>query len=471
MPDLTAGYSPLPAQMAFHQSDATYRMFSGGFGSGKTKAGCRESIITAWQYPGSVNLVARLKYRPLLRTTMVTFWGELREMGLYRKEYMDWRKSEMEIDWINGSKTIFTNLDDIENFKSMELDTVFIDEGAEVPDQVYDILLPGRLRGKAGVSRNGAAAGRGWITTNPGASGWLRKQFVNNKVEDHEWFHAPTSENVFNPPGYNEQLKKRYTGVWYQRYHDGDWMAFEGQVFTMFDRNRHILSADWAPRIREFDILEGWDFGYVHPTAVVWIATHRRGEYPPVAFADYEMEAGTPELHARNVKAIRERFGLDSRRIQSYSDPTVSNTFQNSGESFFQEYEKQGIYLQPSEKSSWVRAMRLASFLDTTMQTSAGEMPCVLFAPRCKRLIDSILTARWREEKNTSGEDQPERIVKDNDHLFDAFTYALWTHRMPEDMGLKQKLPSGIAFPGGISEEEFAAKVGYRVPDHQPVEV
>ena len=442
-------------------------MFSGGFGSGKTKAGCRESIVTAWLYPGSVNMVARLKYRPLIRTTMVTFWNELREMGLYRKEYMDWHKSDMEILWANGSKTLFTNLDDIENFKSLEVDTVFIDEGAEVPDAVYDVLLPGRLRGKAGVSRNGEAAGRGWITTNPGASGWIRRNFINNKVADHEWFHAPTSENVFNPPGYNEQLKKRYKGVWYQRYHDGDWMAFEGQVFTMFDRERHVLATDFEPRIREYDILEGWDFGFVHPTAVVWIAAHRRGEFPPVVFADYEQEGGTPELHSKNVKAVRDRFGLDPRHIQSYGDPVVSSTFQNSGESFFQEYEAQGINIQPSEPSSWVRAMRLASFLDTPMQTSEGTMPSILFSPRCKRTIDSVLTARWRDEKNASGEDQPERIVKDNDHLFDAMTYALYTHRTPEDMGIHTDLPSGISYPGGITDEDFAAKVGYRIPDNQ----
>lgn len=462
MPDLSAGYRPLPAQDAFHASEATYRLYSGGFGSGKTKAGCRESIVHAWLYPKSVNFVARMKYRALVRTTMVTFFNEIREMGLFRPQYMTWRKSDMEIEWDNGSRTLFSNLDDTENFKSLELDTVFIDEGAEVPDAVYDILLPGRLRGKAGVSRNGKAAGRGWVTTNPGASGWLRRNFVDNQIPDHEWFHAPTWENVYNPTGYNEELARKYTGVWFKRFLEGDWMAFEGQVFPMFDRERHILPADWSPDIKQYEILEGWDFGYVHPTAVVWIAAHRRGEYPPVVFADYEMQGGTPKLHAENVRAVRSRFFLPDNIITSYGDPAAKATFQNSGSTFLEEYEKEGIFLTPSEPNSWTRAMRLASHLENTMETSEGEFPCILFCPRVKRTVDSVLTARWKEEKAPSGEDNPERILKENDHLFDAMSYALIAHRAPEDMGFRSTIPNGIAFPAGFDE----SKLKIRQPDN-----
>ena len=51
--DLTGGYVPLPAQHRFHSSLAKFRLYGGGFGSGKSMCGCREAIYKAIQHPGS----------------------------------------------------------------------------------------------------------------------------------------------------------------------------------------------------------------------------------------------------------------------------------------------------------------------------------------------------------------------------------------------------------------------------------
>src|SRR5690349_20252456 len=61
-------YKPLPKQVEFHSSSAKYRFFGGGWGNGKTSAGCAEAFTLAIEYPGSVGLICR-KTRPELKAT------------------------------------------------------------------------------------------------------------------------------------------------------------------------------------------------------------------------------------------------------------------------------------------------------------------------------------------------------------------------------------------------------------------
>ena len=60
-------------------------------------------------------------------------------------------------------------------------------------------------------------------------------------------------------------LKREYTGVFYQRYILGQWVAAEGAVYPMFARGRHV-SAN-APDTRFTWV--GVDYGHTNPTAFV----------------------------------------------------------------------------------------------------------------------------------------------------------------------------------------------------------
>jgi hypothetical protein len=66
--EIRLNYSPLPKQAEFHASDARFRFFGGGWGNGKTSAGCVEAFSLAMEYPGSMGLICR-KTRPELKAT------------------------------------------------------------------------------------------------------------------------------------------------------------------------------------------------------------------------------------------------------------------------------------------------------------------------------------------------------------------------------------------------------------------
>jgi len=431
-----------PAQVGFLKSPARYRLLSSGFGAGKSKLLCRESIRVALEYPGSRNLIARLKSTELAATTAKTFERELREIGLSRGEHYTVNKNEGTYYWANGSETIFSHLESDEKFGSSEFSTIAIDEGSQVPDPVYEILFPGRLRWNVGPHR-------AWICTNPGASGFLRKivygemngsgeetTFVSSSgriervVDDFAWFPVPPGANKHNPPGYNEQLARlgqSYGPHWYSRYVKGDWDSFEGQRFPMFDRDRHVLPVPFRPELGRHRIVEGWDFGH-RETFVSWLAYDPRGEEPVVVFAELQMqEVQEPSDVADRVREIRRRFGFE-RPHAALGDPAGGGATQFSAVSPIAAYGALGIHIAPCKggKSPTSRADLLSEFLTGEVRTWGGKTwPGIVFGPECQATIKSVVNLRWDLTQNSKGEDPREKFVKKDDHGFDAMTYGL----------------------------------------------
>lgn len=432
------GYVPLPAQDAFHRSTAKFRLYSGGFGSGKSLCGCREAIYTALTHPGILLLIGRLRFKDLEQTTQRTFWEQLDQMGLRRKPYLlDWNQRTQIARFGNGSEILFSGLDDEMKLRSAEYGAIYVDEGSEVPDDIYRTLL-GRLRQKKGPLRL-------WVTTNPGASGWIRRNFVQQRRETFEWFHAPTTENVHLPKDYLDSLLADYPAVWRERYIQGSWTAFEGQVFTMADENVHLID-DWQPT-PEHLIYEGWDFGYRNPTAVVWYAYHPSGEEPVIVFAEHEAREQVPPWHVAQIKAIYSHFNLNPATIYRFGDPAGAQVQGLRGRSYIEEYSDLGLHgIQPSTREPATRALRIGKLLSSRVFTRDGDLPALQFCRRARRTWNSLLEYRYAENRSQTGEDPKEAFHKHNDHLVDALGYALMAAPLPEEK-TQRVLPPGITKP------------------------
>src|ERR1700735_5492656 len=64
-------HTPLPSQQKFHDSEATFKGFSGPVGSGKSQALCHEAIRLSYKNRGRVGLIGAPTY-PMLRDTTQT---------------------------------------------------------------------------------------------------------------------------------------------------------------------------------------------------------------------------------------------------------------------------------------------------------------------------------------------------------------------------------------------------------------
>jgi phage terminase large subunit len=436
--DLSAdGYVPLPAQDRFHRSAAKFRLYSGGFGSGKSLCGCREAIYAALRNPGSLGMIGRLRFKDLEATTQRTFWSQLESLGLRRKPYLlDYNQRTQLLKFGNGSEILFTGLDDEMKLRSAEYSWIYVDEGSEVPDDIYRTLL-GRLRYKQPLSM--------WITTNPGASGWIRRNFIESHRDGFEHFHAPTTENVHLPQDYLDSLLADYPAVWRERFIQGSWSAFEGQVFTMADENTHLVD-DWMPTPDHL-IYEGWDFGYRNPTAVVWYAVHPSGEEPIVVFAEHEAREQMPPWHAAQIRAIYNHYKINPANVSRFGDPAGAQVQGLRGRSYIDEYGDQGLYgIQPSTKEPSTRALRIGKLLSTRIHTRNGSLPAIQFCRRARRTWLSLVNYRYAESRSQTGEDPKEAFHKENDHLVDALGYALMAAPLPDNKPQDRPVP-GVMRP------------------------
>ena len=100
-------YTPLPHQEEFHADKAKYRMYAGGYGSGKTTTAAAEMLKLVLSTPKGTSLIGAATYNQLEQTAQKTFLEMLPE------ELVSSRSIQKNyIDLVNGHRILFRSLDD-----------------------------------------------------------------------------------------------------------------------------------------------------------------------------------------------------------------------------------------------------------------------------------------------------------------------------------------------------------------------
>lgn len=494
--DLYRRFRPTPSQTKFLKSTAFGRLFSSGYGSGKSMTGCREAIRWAVVYPGCRGLIGRLVADELKTTTMVTFWKSMATIGFQPgtpeqvargEAHYTHNKSERYIDFWNESRIYYRHLDDPDSLGSLELNFAFIDEGAEVDDSIYKTISSSRLRWHltgcdqqerviammdAGASDEEITAidcpcPRGiWVCTNPGASGYIRA-VTRGKVPDWEWIPAKPGDNPYNGPDYYAKMARDRLingEVWMKKFYEGSFDAFEGQRFTMFDESRHILATEWRPT-SDHRVVLGWDFGHVE-TFVSFMAYMPGSNEPVVVFDEVAInEVQEPAQVADAVKAKLERYRINDSQMVQLGDPAGVASSQFSKISPISAYAALGLGIGPCKagKNPLHRADLLASFFtQKRVQPDGSVWPGIVFGPNCRRTIDSVVSLRWKPQTSRAGEDPREVFLDKNKHGFDGLTYGIYAVPPPDTAPVLERKPlAGVnpsardAFRMGSDPEEW----------------
>lgn len=254
-------YSPLPTQRIFHESDAQLRLYQGGFGAGKTLAGCWEALDVSMAYPGNFGLIARKTYRELEDSTKRTFF-DICPPSLIK----EFRARDDKVTLINGSEIIFRSLDDPNKLRSLNLGWFYVDEASELADDEMPTMLLGRLR-LMGIPWRG-----GWFTSNPShVEHWMYKWFVERAAKMPSRYFmvtATTYDNPFLPSEYVKSLEEEYSAQWVKRYLRGEFgfIVAGAPVYSNFNAKIHVVpDLDY---LQDRPVFRSWDFGYHHPAVV-----------------------------------------------------------------------------------------------------------------------------------------------------------------------------------------------------------
>ncbi len=422
---------PLPKQQQFMSAaldgkGPAYILYSGGVGSGKTLIGCVTVLTMAFLHSGDY-LICRLFNPELKLTTYKTF------LEICPKELIaEHRVADqiIKIRSIDGgtSNVIFRGLEEPDKHRSLNLNAAYIDEASQVSEEAFT-LLQSRLRGKH--------YRKILCTTNPNGHSWLyrywiKKDFGNDNAK-RQFFsvHAPSVENVHLPEGYVQNMLDSWSEERIKREVMGSWDAFQGQVYTEFERSKHVVKPFKIPD--EWTKFIGLDHGYRNPACAVWCAM------------DYDS----------NIYAYREFYHNEwiiEEIVRGRKDSGENGLIQlNQGEKF------DAIYIDPSTRADRGKESDYTTYLesipkDWSLVPANNEVapgidrikqllkpdqrsgkPRMFIFDTCVNLVEQM--AQYRYEELTPGQELNKNIkespVKKDDHAVDALRYAIMSR--PEE--------------------------------------
>jgi len=176
-------------------------------------------------------------------------------ISLVGKENFDYSLSKKE-GVLCGRKIYLEGASDARSeakIRGMTLCGAYCDELTLFNEEFFTMLL-------SRLSKNGAKL---FATTNPdNPSHWLYKRYIKRKDElDIKIYKFLIGDNLFLSKDYIENLKKEYTGVFYDRFILGHWKAAEGIIYKLFADNSEKFIID---EFNKDDIMfasVGVDFG------------------------------------------------------------------------------------------------------------------------------------------------------------------------------------------------------------------
>jgi hypothetical protein len=435
-------YTPLPKQAEWHGLSAKYRLFIGGWGNGKSSAGCAEAFILAMEYPGSTGLIMR-KTRPELKATTEhqffhggggnpkTDWTGCPEELIKKRN-----KSDNFVELINGSIIHFWPADDPDKLSNLNLGWFLIDQAEEVPEEIFQ-MLQGRLRQRE-------APRMGLLLANPAGHDWLWRRFVYLKYPDHKYVHAKTTDNPNLPKDYVDSLMKMPES-WRKRFMDGSFDVFSGQIYPQFDPEVHMLNPFPIPDF--WDGYEGIDWGYRNPTSVLWFKFDTIGNG---FIVDEHLQASQlASYHANKILERRREWGTP---VETKIDPSAAKIDPTSGRSVIDEFNDHGILVTPADNARIAGINRVAEWLredPSHPHPLTGELhpladhedpakrrgyPHLWIFKNVVQLPEHLQQYQWVKKPPTQETDAKEKPLEKDDHDVDVVRYVLMGRPLPSVM-------------------------------------
>ena len=261
LPDKSKSIKLLPSQYRFFCSQAKEVLYSGGYGSGKSRVLCYCAIREACK-PGSSVLILRKTMTSIKKSTLLTLIGD---QGVLPKGTYTFNKQDGVISLNGGGQILVSGCDDFNRLRSMNLSLICIDEASELNSNEYQELLY-RLRSSVGTRQI-------LSSTNPATqSHFLYRRFFKDPSPNREVIQACSLENHHLPVDYIASLKEM-DGQRYAKFVRGEWVSLESAVYDLFNRDIHVKKLE----VTGYDqYYLGIDIGYRDPTCLLVIG--RTGE-------------------------------------------------------------------------------------------------------------------------------------------------------------------------------------------------
>ena len=407
-------------QDIFINADADEVLYGGAAGGGKSYGQLIDAFLKAIQYPGIKQLILRRTY-PELERSLIRGMREL-----YPQEVYIYNDSKHLCMFKNGSLIDFAfcqRENDVYIYQSAEYDIIRIDELTHFTSFMY-FYLRGRIRGTNDFPKQMKS------TTNPGNIGhaWVKERFIDamppNQIYRDDtgtryFIPAKIPDNVFltkKDPGYVKRLQtlpenERKALI------DGLWDLFEGQYFSEFKRDTHV--------IKPFEIPKDWkryfvlDYG-LDMLAGYWIAVDFFGK----AYVYKEIyQSGL--IISEACKAIKD---MTDELIELWiAPPDLWNKRQDTGKSAAEIFGENGIDLYKTSNDRVQGWLNLKEWLKVKEDEQGKQTPQLVIFENCTNLIACLPALQYDSKNPNDAKTEPHEIT----HAPDAIRYFVAARPMP----------------------------------------
>lgn len=282
--------------------------FGGAAGGGKSYLGCFWIVQTALKYPGTTHLIGRKELTNLKKTTFISLFKVLSELGIRPEELFKVNSQTNIINFHNGSviflmDTAYNPSDPLyTRFGGLELTDAFIDESNETPEEAIAII---KTRIGRGRNKEYNLTPKLLETFNPSKEHVYRRFYMpskNKTLPKHMVFIPSLAfDNPHLPAEYIKQLenadkitKERLLYGNFE-YDDDPTKLFEyDRILRMFElsytpvhKEQKYLTVDVARFGEDKTIIVLWDNFFVRK---VWVKTKA---------STYEVENAIKEIQAK----------------------------------------------------------------------------------------------------------------------------------------------------------------------------
>ena len=341
-------------------------------------------------------------------------------MTLAREIYtIRWKRSEKILEVRRGNAINY-----FEVFGGKDESSAALIQGRTLAGLLLDevVLMPRSFVEQA-IARCSVDGAKLWFSCNPdNPNHWFYNEWIKQHKEKNAlYLHFTLADN----PSLSEQRRKYYetmfTGVFYDRFVRGMWVAAEGLVYPMFDEEKNIVHEHGT----EGEYYIAMDYGTINPTAM-----------------------GLWRIHNGTVTMEREYY-YDSRKKQKQK---TDEEYYADLEEFAGDTPIKRVIIDPSAASfkACIRKHKKFYVLDADNSVIDGiRFTATLIAQGklkihedCKETRREFSSYMW-DEKRTE-----DAVIKEFDHSMDQMRYLCWTlrHKLKKEKKTGNENLSGFAW-------------------------
>ena len=408
-------------QQKFIDSTADETLYGGAAGGGKSYGQLVDALLYALKYTGSKQLILRNTFPELQRSLILV------SVTMYPVSICSYNQSAHMWRFKNGSTIEFGYLEtdkDVQKYQSAEYDVIRFDELTHFTEFQYTYMIS-RIRGANPFPKQIKS------TTNPGSQGhaWVKARFIDNRIPEQVYTDDNGRTYVFIPAKVQENKFLMDTDAAYikrleqlgenerKALLDGDWDIFEGQYFTEFNKDIHVIEPFTIPSDgrRYITIDYGLDM-----LAAYWIIvdTHQKAYV-------YKELYRSGLIISDAAKAIKDMTTEDI--YETIAPPDLWNKRQETGKSAAEIFADNGVILSRANNDRVQGWYNLKEWLKPYEDEQGIKTASLVITKNCVNLIRTLPQLQYDEKNPNDVASEPHELT----HAPDAIRYFVAARPTP----------------------------------------